>query len=258
MLPSSGAVRGPVLIACDLDGTLLDHEGAPIPGAGEVLAELVGAGALFAVITGRPFGAARRATAALGVEPVVYACYHGALVVEPSGRALRHLPLPRREACEIVDEVLRERVAVTVWDVDEPRELEPCADRPTGDPPGGRVSRLVLHGEPATIAPLLGRLRREWAGRLQVRPIRPGLIGVFALQVDKGDALRFTAAHLGVPLERTLACGDGAADETLLAAAAERIAVGAMPHVLGHLSGVVVTDWTRLPGVLRARVKPLF
>ena len=119
------------------------------------------------------------------------------------------------------------------------------------------MSRLVLHGEPATIAPLLGRLRQEWAGRLQVRPIRPGFIGVFAPQVDKGDALRFTAAHLGLPPERTLACGDGAADETLLAAAAERIAVGATPHVLGHLSGVVVTDWQRLPDVLRARVKPL-
>ena len=129
MLPSSGSARDPVLIACDLDGTLLDHEGAPIPGAGEALAELVGAGALFTVITGRPLSAARRATTALGVEPVVYACYHGALVVEPSGRTLRHLPLPRQEAREIVDEVLRERVAVTVWDVDAPRELEPCADQ---------------------------------------------------------------------------------------------------------------------------------
>jgi phosphoserine phosphatase len=54
-----------------------------------------------------------------------------------------------------------------------------------------------------------------------------------------------------------LACGDGAADGTFLATAAERIAVGATPHVLGHLSGVVVTDWARLPGVLRARVKSL-
>jgi hypothetical protein len=54
-----------------------------------------------------------------------------------------------------------------------------------------------------------------------------------------------------------LAGGDGRADETLLAAAAVRIAVGESPHVLGHLAGVTVTDWARLPGVLRARVLPL-
>jgi HAD superfamily hydrolase (TIGR01484 family) len=257
--PSSGSARGPVLIACDLDGTLLDHAGAPVPGAGEVLAELVGAGALFAVITGRPLRAARRATTALGVEPAVYACYHGALVAERSGRILRHVPLARREAREITAEALAEGVAVTVWDVDEARELEPAAGhgRPSGDPPGDQVSRLVLHGEPVITAWLLRRLQQEWAGRLQVRPIRSGFIGVFAPQVDKGDALRFTAVRLGAPLERTVACGDGTADETLLAAAAVRIAVGETPHVLGHLCGVTVTDQARLPGVLRACVMPL-
>ena len=259
MAAPSGPDREPVLLACDLDGTLLDHEGAPVPGAGEVLAELVGAGAFFAVITGRPLRAARRATTALGVEPVVYACYHGALVADPSERILRHLPLARREARDIAAEALAEGVAVTVWDIDEPRELEPRAGRGrlTGDPPGDRVSRLVLHGEPVTIASLLDRLQREWTGRLQVRPIRPGFIGVFSSRVGKGEALHFTAARLGVRLERTVACGDGSADEALLAAAAVRIAVGESPHVLGHLAGVTVTDWARLPGVLRARVLPL-
>jgi hydroxymethylpyrimidine pyrophosphatase-like HAD family hydrolase len=250
---SSGSRSGPVLLACDLDGTLLDHAAAPVPCAGEVVAELVRAGALFAVITGRPLQAARRATAALGVEPVLYACYHGALVAEREGDLVRHLPLPRREAGQIAAEALAEGVGVTVWDVDEPRELEVEG----AAAPGDRVSRLVLHGEPVVMARLLGELTREWAGRLQVRPVRPGFIGVFAPEVDKGEALRFAAARLGVPIERTVACGDGAADETLLAAAAVRIAVGDPPHVLGHLPGVTVTDWAHLPGVLRSQVLPL-
>ena len=101
------------------------------------------------------------------------------------------------------------------------------------------------------------RLRAEWAGRLRVEPIRPGFLGVFAPAVDKGDALRFVAGRLGVPLERTVACGDGTADETLLAAAAVRVAVGEPPHVLGHLPDVVVTSWARLPDTLRALVLPL-
>ncbi len=252
-LPASPARRS-VLLACDLDGTLLDHAAAPVPGAGEAVAGLVAAGALFAVVTGRPLRAARRATAALGVEPVIFACYHGALVAEATGGVLRHLPLPPREAGEIAAEALAAGVAVTVWDTDEPRELEPGDE---GDEPGDEVSRLVLHGEPGSIARLLEGLRAEWTGRLRVEPIRPGFIGVFAPAVDKGDALRFVAGRLGVPLGRTVACGDGTADESLLAAAAVRIAVGEPPHVLGRLPDVVVTSWERLPETLRAQVLPL-
>jgi hypothetical protein len=242
-----------VLVACDLDGTLLDYEAAPVPGAGEALAELVRAGALFAVITGRPLKAARRATAALGVEPCVYACYHGALVAEADGTVLRHLPVPPGPGHAVVARGLAGELGVTVWDVDEPREL---GTDPT-DEPGPSASRLVLHGDPVTVARLLEELREEWAGRLRVLPIRPGFIGVFAPCVDKGDALRFVAGRLGAAMQRTVACGDGKADESLLAAAAMRIAVGDAPHVLGALPGVRVTDWARLPDVLRALVLPL-
>jgi HAD superfamily hydrolase (TIGR01484 family) len=246
--------RGPVLLACDLDGTLLDHEAAPVPGVPEALAELIAAGALFVVCTGRPLRAARRATDALGVQPVVFACYHGALVADAAGRTLRHLPLLRPEARAVTAEALTAGVSVTVWDVDEPRELDPAV---AGEAPGDAVSRLVLHGESAVVARLFAELRLEWDGRLRVEPIRPGFIGVFSPLVDKGDALRFVAGWLGVPLERTVACGDGPADEALLAAAAVRIAVGEAPHVLGRLPDVAVTTWARLPDTLRALVLPL-
>ena len=98
--------RGPVLLACDLDGTLLDYDAAPVPGAGEALIELIAAGALFVVCTGRPLQAARRATDALGVQPVVFACHHGALVAEASGLIRPHQPLPPAEAREIATEAM--------------------------------------------------------------------------------------------------------------------------------------------------------
>jgi hypothetical protein len=251
---ASFAGVGPVLVACDLDGTLLDHEAVPVPGAGEALAELVRAGALFAVITGRPLQSARRATAALGIEPLVFACYHGALIAERDGKTLRHQPVPPGPGHAAIARGLAAGVAATVWDVDEPRELTPGDE--IADEPGASASRLVLHGDPDTVARLLGELRERWAGRLRVSPIRPGFIGVFAPEVDKGEALRFVAERLGVSLERTLACGDGIADETLLAAAAVRVAVGEEPHELGRLAGVVVTDRERLPDTLRALVLP--
>jgi HAD superfamily hydrolase (TIGR01484 family) len=245
----------PLLLACDLDGTLLDYEGAPLPGAGEAVAELITAGTLFVVVTGRPLQAARRATSALGVEPVIFACYHGAFIVEAGGVVLRHLPVPSGPARAVAAKALAAGLGVTVWDVDQPRELE--TDAAAREEPGEEVSRLVLHGDPLAVARLLGDLRVEWAGRLRIQQVRPGFLGVFAADVDKGEALRLVARRLGVPMQRTVACGDGTADESLLAAAAVRIAVGDAPHVLTKLPGVVVTSWARLPDTLRTQVLPL-
>ena len=124
----------------------------PSPGAGEAVAELIAAGALFAVCHGAPAaGRATRRRARSASEPLIYACYHGALVAEASGRVLRHLPLPPREAGEIAAQALAAGVAVTVWDVDEPRELEPDdggdapgdAGQPARPPRGARRSRAA-------------------------------------------------------------------------------------------------------------------
>jgi len=251
----AGRAHAPLLLACDLDGTLLDHEGVPVPGAGEAVDDLVRAGVTFAVVTGRPLASARRATAALGVDPAVLACYHGALIADVHGRVLRHLPVPCEPGRTVIGRALAAGLGVTVWDVDTPRELEPGGA--SADEPGATASRLVLHGDPDVAGGLLSELRDAWAGRLRVLPIRPGFVGVFAPEVDKGDALRFVAERLGVPPGRIVACGDGAADEALLAAADVRVAVGDAPHVLGHVESVVLTDWRRLPRTLEALVRPL-
>ena len=245
----------PLLLACDLDGTLLECDGTAVPGAGEALAELTAAGALFVVCTGRPLQSAWRAVALLGVEPVAFACYHGALVVDGAGRLIRHLPVPRQAARAVAAGTLRRGLGVTVYEWDDPRELVP-GGRPE-DEPGDDVSRLVLHGDPAAVARLLADLQREWGDSLRVKPIRPGFVGVFARGAHKGDALRLLAGRLCVPPERVAACGDSAQDESLLAAAAIRIAVGERPHVLDGLSGVVVTGREALAATLRARILPL-
>jgi hydroxymethylpyrimidine pyrophosphatase-like HAD family hydrolase len=243
------------LVACDLDGTVLEDDGSPVPGVAEALAELVASGAAFVVCTGRPLQSAQRATEALGVDPSGLACYHGALVVSRSGEAIRHLPLPRDTARAVAGEAVRQGLGVTVYDVDESREL--IAGAGPADEPGDHVSRLVLHGEAATAARLFAGLRREWDGRLRIEQIRPGFVGVFHRAADKGDALRLLAGHLGVPPGKVAACGDSSQDESLLAAAAVRIAVGGRPHVLGRLPGVVVTSRARLAETLRAQVRPL-
>ena len=250
MAPPGGARA---VVACDLDGTVLEGDGSPAPGVGEALAELVDAGAAFVVCTGRPLRSARRATEALGVDAAGFACYHGALVVAGSGEAIRHLPLPRDAARAVAGAAVRQGLGVTVYDVDEPRELDAGPEHEPGDD----VSRLVLHGEAATAAQVFAGLRREWGGRLRIEQIRPGFVGVFHRAADKGAALRLLAGRLGVPPGRVAACGDSSQDESMLAAAAVRIAVGGRPHVLERLPGVVVTSRARLAETLLAQVRPL-
>ena len=252
MAPPEGARA---LVACDLDGTVLEDDGSPAPGVAEALTELIASGAAFVVCTGRPLQSARRATDALGVDPAGFACYHGALVVTGSGPPIRHLPVPRDAARAVAAEARRRGLGVTVYDYDEPREL--AADGGPGDEPGDDVSRLVLHGEATNAARLLAGLRDEWGGRLRIEHIRPGFIGVFHRGADKGDALRLLAVHFGVPPGRVAACGDSSQDESLLATAAVRIAVGGRPHVLERLPGVVVTSRAGLAETLLARVPRL-
>ncbi len=250
----TAAPRIRVLLACDLDGTLLDAEGTPVLDIGPTLAALRVAGAPLAVCTGRPLHAARRAVERLGAEPAVYMCYHGALVVDPdAGRQLRYLPLPQAAASTLAAEALDHGLGVTVYDVDEPRELvHPVAEggpqgdarsrgrEPVGDLLGPSVTRLVLHGRPELVSLLLPGFAKRWAGRLRMEPIRPGFIGVLHARADKGDAVRLTAAYLGVPLDRVIACGDSEADESLLRVAGVRIAVGDAPPALRRLKPLVV------------------
>ncbi len=249
----TASLRIRALLACDLDGTLLDAEGIPVRDIVETLSVLRKAGASLAVCTGRPLHAARRAVERLEAEPAVYMCYHGALVVDPgSGLQLRYLPLPQHAASALAGEVLDRGLGVTVYDVDEPRELtrvtaEACPGvararcrGPESAPLGASVTRLVLHGRPELVSQLLPTLMKRWAGRLRVEPIRPGFISVLHARADKGDAVRLSAAYLGVPLDRVVACGDSEADESLLRVAGVRIAVGDAPPALRLLKPLVV------------------
>jgi hydroxymethylpyrimidine pyrophosphatase-like HAD family hydrolase len=250
----TAVLRHRALLACDLDGTLLDAEGAPVHDIGPTLVALRAAGAPLVVCTGRPLHAARRAIERLGVKPAVYVCYHGALVVDPDAdRQLRYLPLPPAAASALAGEALGQGLGVTVYEVDEPRELvhpvagpKPRDDvrsrglEPESDLLGPSVTRLVLHGRPEPVSLLLPGLMTRWAGRLRVEPIRPGFVGVLHARADKGDAVRLTAAYLGVTLDRVIACGDSEADESLLRVAGVRVAVGDAPLALRRLKPLVV------------------
>ena len=232
------------LLACDLDGTLIARDGSPAAGIVEALADLDARGARLVVCTGRPLHSAMKAAATLCADPLAYVCYQGALVVDATtGEWLRHLTIPVDAATGIVREAFGLGLSVTLYDRDERRELAPAACGAALDLPAlPAITRLVLAGDPVRLAAAYPGLAATWRPGLRIDHAGDGIVDVLHGGADKGDALRLVAAHLGVPGERIVACGDAAADESLLLAAAVRIAVGDAPPSLRAAAQLVVSQ----------------
>ncbi len=233
-----------VLLACDLDGTLVAADGSPAPGIVAALAALEARRARLVVCTGRPFHSAAKAVAILGADPVAYVCYHGALVVDvTTGEWLRHLTIPAGTVGGVVREARQLGLSVTLYYGDERRELDPVVSAGPRDPAAlAGITRVVLAGDAAGVAAALRALAASWRLTARAEPAGGGTVAILPVAADKGEGLKLVAAHFGVPLARVVACGDAAADESLLGAAAIGIAVGAAPASLRAAAQLCVSQ----------------
>ena len=243
-----------VLLACDLDGTLLTADGSPAPGIVAALAALEARGARLVVCTGRPLYSATKAVAVLGADPVAHVCYHGALVVDATtGEWLRHLTIPAETVGGVVREARELGLSVTLYHGDARRELDPAASaglRETAALAG--ITRVVLAGHPDGVAAALPALTASLRRTARVEPAGGGTVAVLPAAADKGEGLKLVAARFAVPLARVVACGDSAADESLLRAAAVRIAVGAAPASLRASAQLFVSQGDLAAALRRA------
>lgn len=246
--PERGA---PALLAFDIDGTVLGAGDRPVPGIVETLRELAGAGVHLVPVTGRPLHGALKAAGELAVSPAACVAYHGALVVDlRSGERLRHLTLPDELAAGLALDGLAAGLDVSLYLGDERLDLRPDW-RPSGAAPESApgaapgvpdVTRLVLAGDPLRVTPALPELAGARRAGLRIEPVRPGVVVVLPAGADKGEGLRLVAAHLGVPMERVVACGDDLNDITLLLAAGHSIAVGDVRRELRVVAGTTVAQ----------------
>jgi len=227
----TGRSRIKALLACDLDGTLIAEDGSPAPGIVEALADLDARGVRLVVCTGRPLHGALKAAATLRAHPLAYVCYHGALVVDATtGEWLRHLTIRVDVASGIVRWALGLGLAVTLYDGDERHELASGhSGAALGLPTIFGVTRLVVSGDPAGVAAAHRGLAATWGPGLRLDHAGAGIVDILHAGADKGDSLRLAASHFAIPLAQIVACGDSAADASLLRAAGISIAVGDPP-----------------------------
>jgi Cof subfamily protein (haloacid dehalogenase superfamily) len=172
-------------------------------------------------------------------DPVV--CYQGAVVADPpSGRFLRHEPIPLHLAREAIAALERERFHVNCYVGDElyvarvtPEAREYASFQslpihPVGDllawleePP----TKLVTIGDPEALDGLEVEMKARFDGRLYVSKSLPFFLEFASPRVTKASGVAFVGELLGFTAGETVAFGDGENDVELLEWAGYGVAV---------------------------------
>jgi len=163
-------------------------------------------------------------------DPVI--CYQGAVVADPrTGEFLRHVPIPRERAIEVIDIVVAAGFHLNCYVDDElyVAEVTPEARRyadfqhleihavgPLHEWLHDDPTKLVAVGDPDALDALEAELKPHFAGRLFISKSLPYFLEFAHPDVSKGSGLAFVAERLGFRPEETVACGDGENDRELL------------------------------------------
>lgn len=259
-----------ILVALDVDGTLLRSQGAS-PRVRECVAEALEAGVNLVIATGRGVSATRPVFAELGIESGYSVCSNGAITVHwdprlERGRSLIHT--------ETFDPEPAGRLMLEAFDgeillgTDSPDEETLNVSAPF--PPGEIITKervlsvdtLLQRQTPKLVGRMPGMPLEEFDARLQALPF----IGVevtvgWTAWVDvgpggctKATGLQALTERLELPATSTVAIGDGTNDIAMLEWASLGVAMGvAPPSVLtsaNHVTGSVEGDGSA--AVLRA------
>lgn len=262
------------LIAVDLDGTVLRHNGAVSRATRRALAQARRHGAVVCVATGRPPAGGRHYARVLGADgPLI--CLDGALVLD-GARTLVDRPVPHEAAAAAARAAERHAggwIALT--------RAGRVHGGPSRRPPQASVGQVLRHpGRSLRFLRSMWREQHRWADgipaedvyklllwapgaeahaalerdvrRLPVHiPSSPGsTMEVVAPGVDKGHALRVVAAELDIPIADVVAFGDGRNDVEMLAVAGYGVAMGGAPAELLRVAAAQ-TDSVQQDGLAR-------
>jgi hypothetical protein len=255
------------LVAFDVDGTLVGRDLTISYRVQDAVAQMRSSGVGGCLVTGRMYRATVPFARTLHLDaPVI--CYQGAAILDPAtDDVLAHSALANELVRELIGLTERDGMHLQLYRNDEyycearNRFSELYASLSLTEPVIVPSLREAFAYSPATKAVVVAdvaaageyerRLQDHFAARAYVTRSLPEFVEVLDPSVDKGNALRFVAARLGVPMEATLAIGDSWNDAPLLRAAGFAVAMGSGPPELREIADAVVGDLA-LDGVAEA------
>ena len=237
------------LLATDLDGTLVGADLVIRPRVAAAVAAAQAQGVVVVIATGRMYRSTLRYARALQLRaPLI--CYQGAYIREmpngdePAAAPIRHVTLAAQVARQAIrwsrengldphvnmdDRLVMERgdegaadyERLSGIDADFVPDLVAAVVRP--------VTKVLAVGPPGVPERVLAAGREAFVGRAEVTVSHPEYLEFTAPGVTKGQALRWLARRLRIPLAATMAIGDQYNDLEMLAAAGHGVAMGGSP-----------------------------
>lgn len=249
--------RGPWLLALDIDGTTVNHNGELSPAVAEAVGEVICAGVHLIIATGRSIVAAMPVIDQLGLTHGYAVCSNGAVTLEldpaaPSGyRIIDTVTFDPRPVLTLLREAIPDAL-VAVEDVgvgflvSSPFPVGELGGEQTvvdwEDLVSRHATRVTLRLPDATLAEFMDQVEQVglhgvsyavgWTAWLDINPEG----------VSKGSALELLRRRLQVEPSETVAVGDQRNDIEMLHWAARGVAMGNAPDEVKAAADEVAGD----------------
>ena len=229
----------PKMVACDVDGTLVDHDGRLPTAVGEAIDLVLAAGVPVVLATGRSWHGTLPLVEEMRLPPGLSVCSNGAVIVRyPPEEIVKAVTFDPREVIARVEE-FAPGTLIAVEEVGRGYRLN--SHFPGGDLTGEMViedveqlsakpvTRIILRDPTRSDEDFVGLARQlgldgvtyfvGWSAWLDIAPAG----------VNKATALAEVAAGLGLSAADVLAFGDGRNDIEMLRWAGRGVAIGGAP-----------------------------
>jgi Cof subfamily protein (haloacid dehalogenase superfamily) len=248
----------PLLIALDLDGTLVEPRRPVRPAVIDAVKRAIASGVRATIVTGRMYVGAEPFARALDLDgPIV--CYQGAVIADArTGRFEREVALPNAVALRIYEAAKAHGYHMQFYRDDrfyveddnryarlyaETSGTEPVVVPSLPEAFAGRDSTKVnIVTDPEKTPAALELMRATCGDDAYVTRSNPEFVEMLSPLVNKGETLGRVAESLGIPMERVMAIGDSWNDVPLLRAAGFAVAMGSSPQELKDEADAVVGD----------------
>jgi hypothetical protein len=229
------------LMAMDLDDTLLTDDLTVTETTKAALRQAIAQGVHLTIATGRMFESARRIAGQIGLNvPII--TYQGSLIKNLLDESVLYERAVPTEAAVKLCEFCRERglhlqtyVDDKLYAAEENDKLKAYA-KLSGIPytiapdfpalvAASSHTKMVIIDEPAYLDRLMPELRELLGPDVHLTKSKSNFLEALHREGTKGHALRFLAAHYGIPMEETIAVGDAWNDREMIEAAGLGVAM---------------------------------